>query len=211
MARGHRRRAGTLGAASHADRPGCPPAGPSSARGRLGGHRGTGRRDGGSQPCARASCTRPKSFGSVMGHEDYGICVRSASRPMPPVSWTFTTRRSSCGRVRPPGSMAARPRHADGVAGLDTDCGMAHPTGSWQPWPRPEKWSAGPIRRGILCARWLRIWSDTARTVMMRRTRHWDCPWGAGWSKAPANGSSNNDARGLGCVGVRTVFIISCT
>ena len=56
---------------------------------------------------------------------------------MRPAFWTFTTRRNSCGRVRPPGSMAARHRPAGGSAGPDTACGMANPTGSWPTWPRP--------------------------------------------------------------------------
>ena len=80
----------------------------------------------------RASGTRPRWSGSVMGGAGCGACLTSALRPMPRASWTFTTRRKTSGRVRPPGSMDAPPRarrwftwarhrlrygHPDGVLG----------------------------------------------------------------------------------------------
>ena len=38
--------------------------------------------------------------------------------------WTFTTRRTTCGRGRQPGWMGGRPRRVGGVAGRGTACGM---------------------------------------------------------------------------------------
>ena len=65
-------------------------------------------------------------------------------------------------------------------------------------------------RPGHLAHACMRIWSGTASTSTMPRTRTWDCRWAVGWWRVPANGSSNNASKGSGCAGVRTVSTISC-
>jgi hypothetical protein len=50
--------------------------------------------------------------------------------------------------------------------------------GSWPIGPTPWRSRAGPTRPGISCARCRRIWSGTASTLTMRRTRPWACRWG---------------------------------
>jgi hypothetical protein len=89
----------------------------------------------------------PRWSGSVRAPGGCGACLTSVSRPMPQASWTFTTPYSSCGRQRPPGSMAAPAGRVGGSVGLGTACGMATPMGCWPTWPRPWTWRACPPPR----------------------------------------------------------------
>ena len=104
----------------------------------------------GSKRSARASRMRPRWSGSVMVAAGCGACLRSSSRPLRRVSWTFTTRRKTYGRARRPGSMAVPQRPVGGLAGHGTASGMAIPTGSWPTWPTPWRWRGCPTRRGPL-------------------------------------------------------------
>src|SRR2546430_473653 len=77
----------------------------------------------GLKPCARVSARRRRWSGSVMAPAGCGGRMRSAWRPTPWASWTFTTPRSTCGRGQPRGWTAAPPRRGGGLAGDGTGCG----------------------------------------------------------------------------------------
>src|SRR5712691_3887790 len=140
-----------------------------------------------------------------------GACLRSASRAMPRVFWTCTTRHKTCGRRRRPGWMGGPPRPARGLPGPGTAYGMAGRTGSWPTWRTPWT-SRGCLQQPeTLCARCMPPWNGTASTSTMPWTRNWACLWAVGWSRVRANGLFNNGSRGSGCAGVRTVSTISCT
>ena len=125
----------------------------------------------GSKPCVKASGARLRWSGSVMAPGGCGACLRSASRPMLWGSWTFTMRRSSCGRGQPPGWMDARAMRVGGSDGHGTAYGMASRMGSWQTWQMPWPWRGCLRQHGTRCAPCMPTCNGIASISTMPRTK----------------------------------------